>query len=154
MIMMMIMMIIINMTITSREHHQPDSASNTSCHQRSSSLPLQRGAESVSLYLYPFIKGICCQNYQPSFLPPPPPQLKIAKMTCSLHVKVLPQHQQETQAQAMANLIIRSNKMTHSFTMTKHDFGFTLTLARDPILLPTRNSTFSSWIWKRQNILY
>ena len=47
MIMMMIMMIIINMTITSREHHQPDSASNTSCHQRSSSLPLQRGAESV-----------------------------------------------------------------------------------------------------------
>ena len=24
----------------------------------------------------------------------------------------------------------------------------TLTLARDPILLPTRNSTFSSWIWK------
>ena len=63
MIMMMIMMIIINMTITSREHHQPDSASNTSCHQRSSSLPLQRGAESVSLYLYPFIKGICCQNY-------------------------------------------------------------------------------------------
>ena len=60
---MMMMMIIINMTITSREHHQPDSASNTSCHQRSSSLPLQRGAESVSLYLYPFIKGICCQNY-------------------------------------------------------------------------------------------
>ena len=63
MMMLMIMMIIINMTITSREHHQPDSASNTSCHQRSSSLPLQRGAESVSRYLYPFIKGICCQNY-------------------------------------------------------------------------------------------
>ena len=58
MMMMMIVMIIINMTITSREHHQPDSASNTSCRQRSSSLPLQRGAESVSLYVYSFLKGI------------------------------------------------------------------------------------------------